>query len=210
MAGEPWQQALLIIIFVLVIICVVRPLVFFRGKKYEFSINFAVSPLLGVLAGLATTVISPQMIKDGVEGNANVQPYSILILFFSLSYISIAIDVTGAFAFIALVATRYSQKSGKGLFITFFVLSALLTLASNNDIVILTLTPIIIYFCRAMVSVSLWLRIGCSCVTNWCFHVFRTWIQYHSSSLNSTAPTYGVLASTLAIQPILSLRKLTI
>lgn len=85
-------------------------------------------------------------------GDENLQPYAILILFFSLSYVSVALDVTGAFAFIALEATKVAGHSGTKLFFVIYVLAAVMTLVANNDIVVLTLTPIVCYFTHSLVS----------------------------------------------------------
>ncbi len=56
--------------------------------------------------------------------------------------------MTGFFRYLALLAAKKSGSSKKKLFSYFFLLSALLTLPTSNDIVILTLTPIIVYFCK--------------------------------------------------------------
>ncbi len=56
--------------------------------------------------------------------------------------------MTGFFRYLALLAAKKSGSSKKKLFTYFFLLSALLTLPTSNDIVILTLTPIIVYFCK--------------------------------------------------------------
>lgn len=90
-------------------------------------------------------------------GDDNLQPYAILILFFSLSYVSVALDVTGAFAFIALEATKVAGTSGTRLFFVIYALAAVMTLVANNDIVVLTLTPIVCYFTQSLVSVWHWL-----------------------------------------------------
>lgn len=76
------------------------------------------------------------------------QPYSIFILFFALAYVCVSLDLTGMFAFIALHVARSSGKSGRRLFVYFFALNSMLTVFTSNDIVILTVTPIILYFCK--------------------------------------------------------------
>ncbi len=69
-------------------------------------------------------------------------------MFFSLAYVCISIDLTGFFSYLALLAAKKSGSSGKKLFFYFFLLSSILTTFTSNDIVILTITPIILYFTK--------------------------------------------------------------
>jgi arsenical pump membrane protein len=45
-------------------------------------------------------------------------------------------------------SSTWPGSSGKKLFLYFFLLSSILTVFTSNDIVILTITPIILYFCK--------------------------------------------------------------
>jgi arsenical pump membrane protein len=66
----------------------------------------------------------------------------------SLAYVCISIDHTGFFEYLALRGAKGAGRSGKKLFVYFFFVSSLLTIFTSNDIVILTLTPIICYFAK--------------------------------------------------------------
>jgi Na+/H+ antiporter NhaD/arsenite permease-like protein len=66
----------------------------------------------------------------------------------SLVYICISLDLTGFFEYLALRVAKAAGKSGPKLFLYFYFLAAFLTIFTSNDIVILTLTPIIIYFTK--------------------------------------------------------------
>ena len=58
-------------------------------------------------------------------------------------------DATGALAFIALwLLSRVRTKTQ--FFLMTFLLSSVFTTVTSNDIVILTLTPIILYSCAAL------------------------------------------------------------
>jgi arsenical pump membrane protein len=107
-----------------------------------------IAPLIGILILLITFQINPSNLVAGIIGTATIKPYMIIILFFSLAYACISIDLTGFFAYLALYAAKKSGSSGKKLFFYFFLLSSIMTLFTSNDIVILTLTPIILYFCK--------------------------------------------------------------
>ncbi|MCX8151376.1 MAG: SLC13 family permease [Candidatus Bathyarchaeota archaeon] len=114
----------------------------------HIKIDYGIAPLLGILFLLATFSINTESILKGIVGNSTIQPYAILILFMSLAYICLSLDATGLFAYLALRATKASGNSGKKLFVYFFALSSFLTTFTSNDIVILTLTPIIYYFAK--------------------------------------------------------------
>jgi arsenical pump membrane protein len=110
-------------------------------------IDYDVAPILGAAALLAFA-FGREAVVDGIRGTAFIRPYSILILFMSLAYICRSLDLTGFFNYLALVAARSAGNSGRRLFIYFFALSSILTVFTSNDIVILTLTPIICYHAK--------------------------------------------------------------
>jgi arsenical pump membrane protein len=117
-----------------------------RFLKYIF--DYGSAPLIGVVILLITSSINLNVIFEGIIGTDRIQPYGILILFMSLAYVCISIDHTGFFEYLALRAAKGAGRSGKKLFIYFFFVSSFLTIFTSNDIVILTLTPIICYFAK--------------------------------------------------------------
>jgi Na+/H+ antiporter NhaD/arsenite permease-like protein len=96
-----------------------------------------------VVVLLVTTVLSVQDVFDALVGDERMRPYEIIILFFALAYMSISIDQTGVFDFLAVKAVLWTNGVGRRLFVVFFALSSIITIATSNDIVILTITPII-------------------------------------------------------------------
>ncbi len=110
--------------------------------------SYGTAPLLGVLILILTLQVAPSVLIVGILGDNSIKPLMIIMLFFSLAYICISIDMTGFFRYLALLAAKKSGSSKKKLFFYFFLLSAFLTIPTSNDIVILTLTPIIVYFCK--------------------------------------------------------------
>ncbi len=116
----------------------------FKLKKFKF--DYGTIPIIGVLILILTFNLNNEVLLRGIIGSQAIHPYGILIIFFSLAYICISLDTTGLFSYIALKVASHSGKSIKKLFFYFFILSGSLTIFTSNDIVILTLTPIIIYF----------------------------------------------------------------
>ncbi len=117
-------------------------------SKY-FHIDYGMAPLIGVLMLLLTFSIGIGTIERGIIGSGSVKPYSITILIMSLAYICVSLDFTGFFEYVSLRVARASKNSGGRLFLYLFLLTALLTLFTSNDIVILTMTLIIFYVCKS-------------------------------------------------------------
>lgn len=112
-------------------------------------IGFALAPALAVLLLLATTALSLETFKAGVVGDV-LQPWAIIVLFFSLSVVSVSLDVSGLLAYLSMQVVARTGRSGLRLFVAFFAISSVLTIVTSNDIVIMTLTPIVIYSCASM------------------------------------------------------------
>ena len=77
-----------------------------------------------------------------------VNPLKILILFFSMTILSIYLDELGLFKHLAIVAVNKAKGSQRVLFFVLYFLVAILTIFTSNDIVILTFTPFICFFCK--------------------------------------------------------------
>ena len=80
--------------------------------------------------------------------NSSINPIKIIILFFSMTVISIFLDEVGLFKYLANVAAKKAKNNQLALFAIFYALTAALTIFTSNDIVILTFTPFICFFCK--------------------------------------------------------------
>lgn len=126
-----------------------QPRVRLPFKRVYLHLDYGLAPILCVAVLLATSVIDFNFIVRGIVGCENIKPYSIIILILSLSYICISLDLTGLFEYVALNVVKLSGSSGKKLFVYIFLLTSFLTLFTSNDVVILTITPIILYMCSS-------------------------------------------------------------
>ncbi|KAI9137494.1 citrate transporter-domain-containing protein [Paraphysoderma sedebokerense] len=130
--------------FILTIIPIFRP-TSIRIQKIRIHFNFSTAPIIGVIFLLITTCIGVNELSSGIIGDPkSLQPWAILVLFMCMAYLCISLDATGIFEYIAWKAAWSAGNSARKLFFYFFLLSSILTLFTSNDIVILTLTPIII------------------------------------------------------------------
>lgn len=80
--------------------------------------------------------------------NNSTNPFKIIVLFLSLTFISKFLDAVGLFNFLASRASRIGKGNQFIIFTAFYFLISLLTIATNNDIIIIV-TPIMIYFAKA-------------------------------------------------------------
>jgi Na+/H+ antiporter NhaD/arsenite permease-like protein len=118
--------------------------------RLTLTLGLFLAPLLAVLILLAVQSMPLSAVRDGIVGAGSLVPYSVVIIFFSLSYMSFSLDETGVFAAMSFWFVRKSGGSGHKLFFAVFLLSAIFTIFTSNDIVVMTLTPIVIYACQYM------------------------------------------------------------
>ena len=85
---------------------------------------------------------------DGLFSNNGMNPVKILILFLCMTGISIFLDEMGLFSYLAYKVVQKSRSSQIKVYFSLCALIAVLTMFTSNDIVILTFTPFIIFFCK--------------------------------------------------------------
>lgn len=138
------MPVILIIIAILFSIFVaIRPF-----KIWKIPVNMATGSLFTLLALLLLQVLNLETIQLGILGNGQLRPWEIIVIFFSVAYVSISTDVTGIFDFLAYKIVRKSNGNGYKLFILIYLFTCAITVFTSNDIDILTLTPIIFYLSR--------------------------------------------------------------
>jgi Na+/H+ antiporter NhaD/arsenite permease-like protein len=116
----------------------------FKGKKV--AVPYYIFPLIAVLILLIAGKFSLQTVSDGLLGDDDIQPLAIVCIFMTLAYICIALDHTGFFHWVSYAMLRAAGDSGSRLYLYAYILTALLTVLTDNGVVVLTLTPILIYF----------------------------------------------------------------
>ena len=116
------------------------------GKK---NINtYWIVCLIGAISMILFKSISLKDIYYSLASNSSINPLKILILFFSMTILSIFLDEIGFFRFLATRTVKLAKTNQVTLFIVLYLLTSVLTIFTSNDIVILTFTPFICYFCK--------------------------------------------------------------
>ena len=139
-----------IIISIITIIALIISIIFIPSikiKKVEFQ-TFWIVAIVGALLIILTKCITIEEAISTIIDKNGINPIEILILFISMSILSITLDEAGFFKTCAYYATNISKKSQIKLFVSISVVVSLLTIFTSNDIVILTFTPFICYFAK--------------------------------------------------------------
>ena len=110
----------------------------------NISINtFWIPPLIGGLIILIYAGYDNFFRK--ITEDSSLNPLKILALFISISFISIVLDESSFFQFLASAIVQRFKSSQLKLFIILYSMISVLTIFTSNDIVILTFTPFILY-----------------------------------------------------------------
>jgi arsenical pump membrane protein len=104
------------------------------------------------LAGAATLLLTGQVdfstVSSALLADTAINPIKILVLFISMTILSIFLDELGFFRFLANFALKRAGKSQMKLFMLLYITVSVLTVFTSNDIIILSFTPFICYFAK--------------------------------------------------------------
>lgn len=136
----------LLTVAALITLVFVKPSVMIGGKKLSI---FWAAPLLGALSLAVGGLISPREILEGLTQAGDVNPVKILLLFFSMTMMSVYLDEIGFFRLLAIKVLRRAGHSQRVLFFLLYALVSVLTVFTSNDIIVLTFTPFICHFSKS-------------------------------------------------------------
>ncbi len=111
----------------------------------KLKIDMVNGSIISIILLVIFQVIDFETIRLGLAGDGRLRPWEIVVIFFTVAYVSVSLDITGVFDYLAYRIVLLSKGNGINLFIFFYVFSSILTVFTSNDVVILTLTPIIFY-----------------------------------------------------------------
>lgn len=103
---------------------------------------------VGALLIIATGGISIGKVIDGITANTSVNPLKILTLFLSMTLLSVYLGDAGFFDYVADKIFLKSKGGQLKLFLILYVVVAVLTVFTSNDVIILTFTPPICIFAK--------------------------------------------------------------
>jgi arsenical pump membrane protein len=123
-----------------------KPQIKWRGIHFD---TYPPIALLGCLALLLSGRLPVSEYLKGLTANTSVNPLKILVLFFSMTFLSVYLDEAGLFRYLAGVTLKKAGNSQKKLLLFLYLTVSLLTVFTSNDIVVLTFTPFICYFAKS-------------------------------------------------------------
>lgn len=121
-----------------VIVPVRIPLPRFKGLPNHLPLNLSTAPIIAIAILWASQCLGPAQIRTGIVGTEGIKPYNILILFFSLAYMAITLDITGILESAAHWVRNKGGSNGRKLFCYFYLMVTLISAIVGNDPVILT------------------------------------------------------------------------
>ena len=122
-----------------------RPAPWYLGKTVYAPVLAVIllTCLRAALAQIGATDAPWQTLDFFVRALA--EKYDLVLLILSFAYLSVSLDQSGFFEFCALRIVRRSEGNGLKLLVLMFLLCSGLTFFTSNDVVILSMTPIILY-----------------------------------------------------------------
>ena len=118
-----------------------------RIKKLNFSPYWAIA-LLGAVVLLIVKNEHISAVGQAMVANTAINPLKILVLFISMTVLSIFLDELGLFRYLASKILKRAKSGQIKLFIYLYITVSVLTMFTSNDIIILSFTPFICYFAK--------------------------------------------------------------
>lgn len=113
------------------------------GLSLYWLIPLVIAIILLCFGGVDVKEVWKQFTSD-----SEVNPLKILVLFLSMSGLSVYLDEIGFFKWLASKVLKRADTSQLKLFFLLYVTTSILTVFTSNDVIILTFTPFICYFAR--------------------------------------------------------------
>lgn len=125
--------------------------ILFKPKIKLGKLNFDtywIVTLTGALLLILLGIINIPYIINGLTTDTSINPLKILVLFLSMTFISLILDELSFFRYIAHITLKLAGKSQIKIFLYLYIIVSILTIFTSNDVIILTFTPFICYFAK--------------------------------------------------------------
>lgn len=129
----------------LIVMVLVKPSITVKGSTVSI---YWLAPLAGAVVLIATGTVPLSGFLSEICSESAINPIKILVLFISMTLLSVFLDEVGFFRYMASTVLEKSKSSQKTLFLSLYLIVSVLTVFTSNDIIILTFTPFICYFAR--------------------------------------------------------------
>lgn len=116
-------------------------------KRFKIGTYWLIA-LIGAIILFATSSVTLKDFGTALIANTSVNPLKILTIFISMTLMSIFLDSVDFFKYFADLTLKKAGKNQFLLFLWLYLIVSILTVFTSNDIIVLTFTPFIIYFCK--------------------------------------------------------------
>lgn len=116
--------------------------------RRHFISTYWFAPLVGGVFLWLLGRISGGEILEGLTQSGGINPIQLLVLFLSMTLLSVFLDQAGFFSWLASKVLRRAGSSQKKLFVSLYLMVSVLTVFTSNDVVILTFTPFLCFFSK--------------------------------------------------------------
>lgn len=139
----------LVISIIAILLMLISIIVFPKIKFKSFEMQtFYIFPFIAMFLIFAFKLVDIDYAMNKLISSDGMNPLKIIVLFFSMSFLSIILDELNFFEYLANKALKKANGSQIKLFLILYLLCSVLTIFTSNDIVILTFTPFIIFFSK--------------------------------------------------------------
>lgn len=124
-------------------------LLFPKIKIGKVSIDtYWIITLVGAAILLACGKADIVTVGQSLISDTAINPLKILVLFISMTVLSIFLDELGFFRYLAGVVLKKAKTRQTKLFLYLYLIVSVLTVFTSNDVIILSFTPFICYFAK--------------------------------------------------------------
>ena len=143
-------MGLSIIIAATTCLAMIAAVLFFPKVKIgRFSFgSYWVVTVVGAVLLLLLGAVDIRTVGAALVADTAINPLKILVLFISMTVLSIFLDEIGFFRYLASATLHKAGHSQMRLFLILYVTVSVLTVFTSNDIIILSFTPFICYFAK--------------------------------------------------------------
>ncbi len=110
--------------------------------------SYWVVTIAGAIVLICASCVKFDVLFPALVADTAINPIKILVLFISMTILSIFLDELGFFSYLANVTLKKAGCSQTKLFLLLYVTVSVLTVFTSNDIIILSFTPFICYFAK--------------------------------------------------------------
>lgn len=100
--------------------------------------TYWVVTLVGALIMLACGLCGVDSLTGALVSDSEINPVKILVLFLSMTVLSVFLDELGFFRFLASVALKKAKTGQVRLFLYLYITVSILTVFTSNDVIILS------------------------------------------------------------------------